>query len=173
MKRDWLWDRKFTDSQLKKIFKNGDSPEYLKIAALLLSRKNSPQEVFREYIRPLDFCSHWHKIKKIMRQDAWNNPRIDYWQIIYNKLIQKYHKEIVSLKKREKSSPKDQLCERIGQQIRDIRKQNGLTQKALAKKIGVSQQMLSRIEKGKENLSLLTLKNVTGSLGAQIYLEIK
>jgi transcriptional regulator with XRE-family HTH domain len=43
----------------------------------------------------------------------------------------------------------------------------------LAKKIGVSQQMLSRIEKGKENLSLLTLKNVTGSLGAQIYLEIK
>jgi len=41
----------------------------------------------------------------------------------------------------------------------------------LSKKLNVSQQMISRIESGRENISLLTLKRVTAELGVKPYLN--
>ena len=51
--------------------------------------------------------------------------------------------------------------EDIGKQIKNIRETLGMTQKQLARRIGVKQSVISRIEKKSENCSLKTiLKNV-------------
>jgi len=44
----------------------------------------------------------------------------------------------------------------------------GLSQKDFAKKIGVSQQLISRIEQGRENVSLGTLDNISRALGKEL-----
>ena len=52
----------------------------------------------------------------------------------------------------------------IGIRIAEIRKQKGLTQEALAGKMGVSPKYLSSIERGKENPTLKMLVNLADTL---------
>jgi len=167
MKNDWLWDRKINISRAKKSLKNPKQKDFFLLAALLLSRNNTPKEVFKDYLDPLLFCKYWTGIKKRMRKDKWSEPRIIFWQVIYEKLMDKYRKRGISFRKDTPLS-KNPLCERTGKQIRNIRQEQGLSQKQLAKKLGVSQQLISRIEKGKENVSLDTLSNISRSLGRRI-----
>ncbi|MBP5675217.1 UDP-N-acetylglucosamine 1-carboxyvinyltransferase [Candidatus Saccharibacteria bacterium] len=56
----------------------------------------------------------------------------------------------------------------IGRVIEGMRKEKGLTQSELAKRIGTSQSAIHRIEKGDQNISLEMVKKVSGELGGQI-----
>lgn len=162
MKDNWLWDKKITDTEAKGYLKDPRAERFLSIAALLLSRKNEPKVVFKSYLDPVVFCKHWTAIKRKMRQDKWSEPRIIFWQAIYERLADKYRKEGMVF--RSEVLPKDPLCESVGKKLAGIRREQGLSQKDFAKKIGVSQQLISRIEKGRENASLGTLSNVARAL---------
>ena len=167
MSRDWLWDRKVTDRKAKRILKDSQNKNFVLFASLLLMRKNNPKEIFSEYVNPFIFCKNWPSIKKSMRKDKWNSKRVIFWQAIYEKLIERYRKEGIRIREKQKT-PIITICKKVGEQIREVRKAKGLSQKALAKKIGVSQQLISRIEKGRENISLATLDNVLKALGKSI-----
>jgi len=69
---------------------------------------------------------------------------------------------------RSKAKPINGFCLSVGDRLRLLRKKNNLTQNALADKLKVSQQIISRIESGRENISLLTLRKITSELGAKI-----
>ena len=56
----------------------------------------------------------------------------------------------------------------IGRVIESMRKEKGLTQSELAKKIGTSQSAIHRIEKGDQNISLEMVKKVSNELGGQM-----
>lgn len=56
----------------------------------------------------------------------------------------------------------------IGRVIEGMRKEKGLTQAELAKRIGTSQSAIHRIEKGDQNISLEMVKKVSKELGGQI-----
>lgn len=174
MKSNWLWDRKTSVSEVKNILRNPESKKFLMFAALLLSRENSPKEVFTRYIKPMNFCHNWHLIKKVMRKDNWNDPRIEFWQAIYEKLLEKYHRKKIQINGFEKEvKPIDELCQAVGGKIENIRKQKRFTQKQLAKKMKVSQQLISRVESGRENISLNALKKIVTALGSEISIDIK
>ena len=174
MKSNWLWDRKTSVNEVKKILRNPKNEKFLKFAALLLSRENSPKEVLSKYLRPINFCRNWRLIKKVMRKDNWNEPRIEFWQAIYEKLLEKYRRKKIQINGFEKEvKPIDELCQAVGGKIENIRKQKGFTQKQLAKKMKVSQQLISRAESGRENISLITLKKIVSSLGSEILIDIK
>jgi len=171
--KDWLWDRKITKKQTKAIFSDPKNEHFLSLASLLFSRKNSPKEVFKHYLKPMVFVINWNGIKRQMRKNRWNDPRIEFWQAIYENLRGKYIKKGIPLEREYKSvKPTDEFCKEVADKIKTVRKQNGLTQKELAKKLKVSQQMVAHIESGKENISLLTLKNIVDKLGAKLHLEI-
>ena len=167
MKKDWLWDRNLSISQAKQILKNPKHKKFNLLASLLLTRKNDPKEVFKEYIDSLLFCKYWTAIKKRMRKDKWTEPRIVFWQAIYEKLMDRYRKQGISFRK-EIPVAKSVICKMVGKQIRDARKELKLSQKELAEKMGISQQLISRIEKGRENVSLITLRNISDALGRKI-----
>lgn len=171
MKKDWLWDRKISIAKVKGILKDPDNPRFVEFVALLLSRKNTPKEVFDVYIEPLVFCINWHRIKRQMRKDKWDNPRIEFWQQVYGVLLDKYKKEGVIIREAKKGHI-DPLCKHIGNEIKKIRKQKGLSQVKLAKKIGISQQIISRIERGDENISIATLKRITDALKVKVNLQL-
>jgi len=69
--------------------------------------------------------------------------------------------------------PIDELCQTVGGKIENIRKQKWFSQKQLARKMKVSQQLISRAESGRENISLITLKKIVSSLGRKILIDIK
>ena len=172
-RQDWLWDRKISVKKAKAILKNPQDKHFLSLSSLLLARKNMPQEVFKDYLNPLQFLQNWYKIKRQMRKDTWNNPRIEFWQAIYEKLAEKYKKKgVFPVRQSAPTKLPDEFCKLIADKIKTIRRKNGLTQSMLARRLKISQQMISRIEKGGENLSLLTLKNILDKLGAELRLEI-
>lgn len=169
--RNWLWDRKISIKEVKCILSKPLDERFISTAALLFSRNNSPQEVFKEYISPVIFCRYWHRIKKRMRRDKWNNPRIELWQAIYEKVYEKLKKKGIVIKP-EKITQVDEFFKEVGVQIRTIRLKKNMTQKKFAKKVGVSQQMISHIEKGKQNISLGTLKNIVEKLDSNLNIQI-
>jgi len=173
LKQDWLWDRKITVKEAKSILSNPENERFLSLSGLLLSRKNSPEEVLKNYLDPSDFLKNWDKIKRCMRRDNWNNPRIEFWQAIYDKLKEKYQKKgIFPAKEIIPSRIENDFFKAVADKIKAVRKQKGVTQNQLAKKLKISQQMISRIENGTENISLFTLRKITESLGATLHLEI-
>ncbi|MBL7196597.1 MAG: helix-turn-helix transcriptional regulator [Candidatus Omnitrophica bacterium] len=173
MDRSWLWDKMIDSRQVKRIFKDEANPRFVELASLLLSRKNVPKEVFKDYVTPLKFCRNWQRIKKRMRQDNWNNPRIEFWQAIYEKLMVKYKRRNISVyPTKKKAQLASELSNDIAKIIIDMRKKKGFTQQQLAQITGFSQQMISRIEKGKQNISLTTLKKVADSLGCKVKINL-
>ena len=59
---------------------------------------------------------------------------------------------------------------RVGRLIRQCRKEQGLTQKELAQKMGLSESTVTKYEKGKQNLSLETVQSIVDAL--ELKLEI-
>lgn len=166
MKKDWLWDKNISENKLKEIFADKNNLRFISLTALLLSRKNSAEEVFKEYIKREDFFVRWHSIKKRMRKNSWNDQRIEYWQAIYDTL--KKIPAIVELRQKEFKELPFALSREIAEQIREEREKLGLTQKNLADKLDISQQIISRVESGKHNISLATLNKIYQKLGISL-----
>jgi len=169
MKKDWLWDRNLDETEIKAVFSDVNNSRFVSYSALLLSRKNSAKEVFKDFFKKEDFFVSWNKIKKQMRRNSWNDPRIEYWQAIYDTL--KKIPGLEELKLKEFEEPVFPLGKEIGNKIKEARQKYGLTQKKLAQRLKISQQIISRIESGKQNISLETLNNVCKSLGIVLNAE--
>ena len=170
MKNNWLWDRKTTEAGAKKILTDPANKDFISMAGLLLARKNDPREVFKQYLDPRLFCERWPSIKRKMRQDKWTEPRIVFWQAIYENLAQKYRRQGVLFRK--EALARDPLCTEVGKKISDIRREQGLSQKEFAAKMGVSQQLISRIEKGRENISLVTFAAIAAAMNRNVRIEL-
>ena len=168
---NWLWDRKITEVQAKKILKSPENPRFIELSALLLARSNSPSEVFTKYLSALHFCTNWTRIKKQMRKNKWQEPRIIYWEAVYEKVREKLKNKGL-LGKRKVSITPDSFLTTIGSKIKELRKKKNLTQRELAQKLFVSQQLVSRIEKGKENISIKHLKKIIEVLGEELKISM-
>lgn len=170
MNKNWLWDINFTTAQAKNILGRPKHKDFLAVASLLFSRNNDPRVVFGQYIGPLLFCRQWSQIKKRMSKDKWNTQRIIFWQAVFEKLKEKYQRKGVVLREK-KEKIRDDICKEIGAQIRNVRQKEGFSQQELADKLRVSQQIISRIESGGENISLITLKNILEVFGKKFNLK--
>lgn len=62
---------------------------------------------------------------------------------------------------------------RVGQAIRDRRKELGITQPHLAEVAGVSTNTLYKLEKGQGNPTLAVLNKLAEVLGMELKLEVK
>ena len=60
------------------------------------------------------------------------------------------------------------LLKQVGQRVRDLRTQAGLTQADLAERSNLSPEFVSRVERGLKAPSLSTLERVAGSLGVSL-----
>ena len=61
----------------------------------------------------------------------------------------------------------------IASQLRQVRKEQGMTQERLAEKVGTRKSNISRLESGRYNPSLDFLEKVAGGLGREIEVKVK
>ncbi len=170
MRVEWVFDKNLSERQVKKILSNPEDKRFVDIAAILFERNNDIKKVFT-FIKKEDFVRHWMSIKKKMRTNNWNSLRIMYWQRIYRKLFEDFKRQGMEFRGRIQRKPIDELCADLGMKIKQARKKNKQTQSDLARAMNVSQQMVSQIENGYENISLLTLKRIAKSLKVKVKLE--
>ena len=60
----------------------------------------------------------------------------------------------------------------IAAQLRQVRKEQGMTQERLAEKVGSRKSNISRLESGRYNPSLDFLEKVAGGLGREIEVKV-
>ena len=60
----------------------------------------------------------------------------------------------------------------IASQLRQVRKEQGMTQERLAEKVGTRKSNISRLESGRYNPSLDFLEKVAGGLGREIEVQV-
>ena len=63
--------------------------------------------------------------------------------------------------------------EEVAQQLREVRKSQGMTQELLADRVGTKKSNISRLESGRYNPSLDFLVKVAGGLGKQIQVKVR
>ena len=61
---------------------------------------------------------------------------------------------------------------RVSERIARLRERKGMTQEALAKRLGVKASMVSRIEAGRQNLTLESLHRIARALSTRVRVEI-
>ena len=61
----------------------------------------------------------------------------------------------------------------LAKKLRDARKESGLTQKELGEMIGVTRQLITRIESGTQNITIETLQKLAGALDYDFTIELK
>jgi DNA-binding XRE family transcriptional regulator len=166
-----FWDKKINTEEAKKILKDELNPRFIELSSLLLARTNKPKKVFNNYLSQEAFVRNWLKIKLRMRENKWNDRRIIFWGEIY-RVVKKNINIRGFRESKERPLRVDPEIKIICDQIRDTRQKSGLTQTALAKKAGLSQQSISFVEQGYVNISLRTLKKITDALNLKIVLEV-
>lgn len=159
MKTNWLWDVRTTEQEAIKILMDDTDPKFLSIAEKIISRCTLPKEVFK-FLDKKIFCKNWIRIKKRMFKDVWMRDRITFWQIVYERVLERLKEKGFELRPQKKIKPKG-IRKSIAEQIKHYRVGKGWTQKQLAKKLGVIQPYISRIEKGYENISLDSLQKLS------------
>ena len=171
IKTNWLWDSRLSEAEAGKILKHENDPRFDLYAEKLFSRVNDPKIVF-SLIDKITFCQKWPHIKKRMKKDRWLEDKVAFWQTLYERVHENLKKQGVKIRQplEEKISP-----ERIklARQMRKIRIRLGYTQRDIAEKLGVIQQQISKIETGRENLSVDALKRVADAFGKRLTIQFK
>lgn len=62
----------------------------------------------------------------------------------------------------------DELLKTTGQRIRDLREKAGHSQEGFAAKVGLSRAYFGRVERGAQNMSLVTLARIADVLGVEM-----
>ena len=153
----WQWDVGRSDEEIRRVLKDPKHPGFIHYASLLLARSNVPKEVFG-YLEKQDFCVAWQKIKRRMRKDRLNRDRIQFWQEIYRHLKEDLKRRGIRLRQPSLAADSGSLRSRVGKRIREIRRSKKMSQAAMARGTGLTQQFVSKIEQGTENISLDTLE---------------
>src|SRR3989338_7628425 len=121
MRPGWLWDTNISTEEIQKILKDPENARFVNIAALLLSRKNTPKEIFAEYLDQKIFVQHWGRIKRQMRKDAWNDPRIIFWQAVYENVATEFKEKGIAIRPTKEAKAINDLARQIAEKIKVYR----------------------------------------------------
>ena len=171
MRPKWLWDRNIEMEEIQAILRNPEHERFVEFAALLLSRNNVPKEIFDQYLDKTHFVQNWTRIKRRMRKDAWNDPRIIFWQAVNEKLTAEFKTKGITVRPAKREVVRDEYCQRLGIVIKSTRERWKWSQNEVAERLGISQQIISRIENGRNNMCILTLKKISQVLGESFNIE--
>lgn len=171
MRVNWLWDSRLGEGKVREILKDAGHPRFDIYAEKLFSRVNDPKVAF-DIVDKVTFCKKWPGIKKRMRKDRWLTDRVVFWQTIYECILEGLKEQGVKIREpREVEISAERI--KLAREIKDIRVELGYTQKDMAKKLGVIQQYISKIENGYENFSVDTLKRIADVFGRRLVVALK
>jgi DNA-binding XRE family transcriptional regulator len=157
----YLWDlNKGALKEVPKILRNPRHPRFNERMVAILSRCDKPKELF-SLISDREFMEAWPAVRKYWFKVARMSDFRDWWQAIYEGLLEKYR---IKTTAQSKGTPSTLLL-KIGKTIREARIAKGLSQRELASMIKARQPDISMIEDGKKNITLYTLGRLSKALG--------
>ncbi len=171
MEFNWLWDSRLTEKEVAAILADEANPRFELYAEKLLSRIARPREVFR-LLDQRAFCRKWPRIKRQMQKDRWLRNRALFWEAFYQVLKERFRSKGIAIRAELKGEIPLERAE-IAKRLRHVRIEKGLSQTEVASRLGVVQQFISRVENGRENLSMDTLLRIAKALGKKAVVKLE
>ena len=170
IRKNWYWDLNLPESKIKKILAREDDPRFVKIAGTLLSRVEDPAQVFN-LMSPAAFCRRWHALEREIQSDEWNKAKAAFWKATYLRLSKELRDKGEKIRKPEVIE-RDAFDRALIEKVKQCRRTAVMSQKELAQFMGYSQQFISGIETGRENIGVEFLKKLARVTGQRIDLQI-
>jgi DNA-binding XRE family transcriptional regulator len=139
--------------ETKKILQNPESPNFIPRIFTILSRCDNTKEVF-SIIDKTQFAEIWSMIKRYWIKKGTATDFRAWWETIYEQLTKKN----TPIKSSQGTTV--QVFQYLGKTIKNARIDKGWSQVDLAKKTGVVQNLISRIEHGTTSYSIKTLVRI-------------
>lgn len=139
--------------RVRNILRSPGNSLFIPRLVVLLSRCDKPQEVF-DYVRKQDFIENWPKARAYWIKTAPDSDFRDWWETIYEEMASKAGARFTPA-----AFPKE--FSGLGRMIKEARIRSGLSQQDFAFRAGLKQPDVSKIEKGKKNMTLKTLLTVS------------
>ncbi|MBL7157074.1 MAG: helix-turn-helix transcriptional regulator [Candidatus Omnitrophica bacterium] len=171
MIKNWLWDTSLNEKEVRAILRDENNPKFLFYAEKLLSRSNNAKQVF-SLIDKKSFCKKWYGIKKRLIKDKWAKNKAIYWQVIYDNLKRELQGKGIKIRKAGRYNI-PAVHKDLVKQVKKIRVSLGYTQKDIAKQLGVVQQYISKIESGKENISIDNLARLASIYNKKLSIKLQ
>ncbi|MBI3615784.1 MAG: helix-turn-helix transcriptional regulator [Candidatus Omnitrophica bacterium] len=145
--------------ETKRILKDPAHPEFPRRMTVFLMRCDKPKELF-SVISKEKFVQVWPRIRGYWIKRMRRSDSRDWWETIYEQLTSAHQ----SRSARIEGGP-SAFLRRLGALVKEARIESGLSQRQLALRIGMRQPDISRIEEGKQNITLFTLARLCKVLG--------
>lgn len=166
----WLWGIHKPESEIVRILKKPEHKYFFYYAEILFSRVNNVQYVL-DLIGELTFVKKWSAIKKRMRKDGRNQSKIYFWQTLYERSLKKFHVQGIKIRESKIKNKVEDERIKYAKYFNAARKSKSMSQMEVAEKMGVVQPYISKIETGRENVSLDSLKKISEILDVRINIE--
>jgi DNA-binding XRE family transcriptional regulator len=168
---NWLWDSRRTLAEVKRILKDPHHQQFDLYAEKLLARVPDAAVVLA-LMDEVAFCQRWPMLKRRLQRDRWLSNRVVLWQTLYERLLTKFQAQGIRI--RTPQAVRVPPSRRhLAQHLRAIRLRLGYTQRDLAKRLGVIQQYVSKIERGYENISVDALTRFAAALGKRVVIHLR
>lgn len=151
--------------ETKQILQDPHHKKFNSRMVTLLSRCQNPKELY-SIISKEDFIKFWPQVRKYWSKIEKSSSFRDWWETVYEQLLEKYKEREI----KPKGRPAEFLV-KVGNKIKEARKEKKLSQRDLAQRIGMKQPDISRIEDGKKNITLETLFRLSEVLDIKLVLE--
>ena len=140
--------------ETKIILKNPAHPRFISRMATLLARCEEPRDVF-SILPKKKFIDAWPKIRRHWAKITRVSDFRDWWETVYEGLLDEKKGKV----KKPAGMPAEVFIN-IGKVVKSARIKQGLSQKDLAIKTGMKQPDISKIEEGRKNITIATLKRL-------------
>ena len=171
MKSAWLWDSRYNERQAGRILMNPKDPRFPLIAEKLISRISPAKKAF-EFIDKETFCRNWMRIKKRMKKDSWLQDKVLFWQTVYENILAEFREKGIKIREAQPRVT-NKIQKSISEQIKGLRLKENIAQRDMARKMGVIQQYVSKLETGRENYSVQTLQQIARALNKKLIIKFQ
>ncbi|MBI3253013.1 MAG: helix-turn-helix transcriptional regulator [Candidatus Omnitrophica bacterium] len=165
-RQNWHWDINLPETKIKEILTREDDPRFPRIAGVLLSRIDDPNEVFK-LVAPAAFCRRWRAIDREIKSDEWTKEKAAFWKATYMRLSKELRDKGEKIRQPEEIQL-DSYDRDLIEKVKQWRKSALMSQKELAELLGYSQQYISGIEKGREKINPDFLKKFKQQTNQQL-----
>ena len=139
--------------ETEKIIRNPAHPLFVNRIYEFLSRNDDAKALFRLISRK-DFVEQWPKVRLYWNKKSTAPDFKAWWETLYEQILKSEHE-----KTRMEGGP-SKTFEAIARAIRDARIEKGWSQSDFARRVRMNQPNVSKMEKGRMNMTLQTLVRI-------------